>query len=302
MKQTMRFFAAIAMVFSFAACDPTEDTVTPDPTDSTGTRTQTDVEFTIGQAEWTVENNYTYATVTWTAKIKTAGLTLGEYFDEDMQNSYSYGIGYFPVGAENNLPQYFNGSNDQTGCYHRVVSANSDSTELTVVSHMKADNRKEARAYLYLVDAGGGGYFYYSERFYMDPADMPGQSGEVSVAIDDTQYDYDAEVLTVFATANFGEASMPYSVGLCYKYADPDDESEPTIDDEVFNVMDHVNGPNEFDNSVNYLRRNNDGTYSISFDVAMPQGPIYIIRGYLQIERDGDVVYSESQPFMPSAK
>lgn len=301
MKHTMRFLAATALLFTFAACDPTEDTVTPDNQDDP-TITQTDVEYTISDAEWTIENNYTYATVTWTAKIKTAGLTLSEYFDEDMQKAYSYGIGYAPVGAENGRPQYFNGSNDQTGCYHRVINANSDSTELTVVSHVKANNRKEARAYLYLVDASGAGAFYYSTCFYMDPSDMPGQGGEASVTIDDTQYDYDTELLTVFATVNFGDASMPFSVGLCYKYADPDDESEPTIEDEVFNVMDHVNGPNEFDDSVNYLRRNDDGSYSISFNVPMPQGPIYIIRGYLQIERGSDVVYSESQPFMPSAK
>ena len=306
MKQTLRLLAAAALLFTFAACDPTEETVTPDPTDSTSTVTQTDVEYTIGNAEWSVENNYTYATITWTAKIKTEGLTLSEFYDEDMQQSYSYGIGYFPVGAENNLPRYFNGSNDQSGCYHRIVSANSDSTELTVVSHIKADNRKEARAYLYLVNAAGSGNFYYSERFYMDPADMPGHSGEASITIDDTYYNNDEEVLTVVGTVNFGNVDVPYAVGMCYNFSDPEDmENYPTIDGDdvtVFNVMDHVTGPNEFDESVNYLRMNDDGSYSISFNVEMRMGPIYNIRGFLQLERGGEVVYSESQVFMPSAK
>lgn len=301
MKQTLRLLAAAALLFTFAACDPTEDNVTPD--DNTSTVTQTDVEYTIGNAEWSVENNYTYATITWTAKIKTEGLHLSEFFDEDMQQSYSYGIGYFPVGAENNLPRYFNGNNNREGEYHHIDNVNSDSTEFTVTSHIRVDNRKEARAYLYLASATGSGDFYYSERFYMDPADMPGHSGEASITIDNTDYDYVNEVLTVFGTVNLGDVDMPYAVGMCYNFSDPEDmENYPTIDDNVFNVMDHVTGPNEFDDSVNYLRMNDDGSYSISFNVQMNQGPIYNIRGFLQLERGGDVIYSENQIFMPSAK
>ena len=301
MKHTMRFLAALAMLFTFASCDPTENPPTPDNQDDP-TITQTDVEFTIDTTEWSNENNYSYATVTWTAKIKTSGLTLSSFYDEDMEKEYSYGIGYFPVGAENNLPQYFNGSNDQTGCYHRIINVNSDSTEFTVVSHVKADNRKEARAYLYLVNASGVGSFYYSQRFYLDPVDVPGHNGDVSVTIDDTDYDYVNEVLTVIGTINVGGGNVPYACGLCYKYADPEDEEDPTIEDEVFNMMDHITGPNEFDDSVNMLERNDDGSYTISFNVPMYEGPIYIIRGFLQAERGGEVIYSESEVFMPSAK
>jgi hypothetical protein len=301
MKHTMRFLAALAMLFTFAACDPTEDTPTPDNQDDP-TITQTDVQFTIDTTEWSIEDNFLYATVTWRAKIVTEGLTLSEFFDEDMQKSYSYGIGYFPVGAENNLPRYFNGSNDQSGCYHRIISVNNDSTEFTIVSHIKADNRKEARAYLYLVEASGVGEFYYSQRFYLDPADAPGHGGEAFVRIDDTDYDYSEEVLTVYATANFGGDGVPYAVGLCYKFADAEDMEPPTIDDYVFNVMDHVTGPNQFDDSVNSMELNSDGSYSISFSLPMYEGPIYILRGFLQMEHGGEVIYSEPETFMPSAK
>lgn len=301
MKQTLRVLAAAALLFTFAACDPLEDNVTPD--DNTSTVTQTDVEYTIGNAEWSVENNYTYATITWTAKIKTEGLHLSEFFDEDMQQSYSYGIGYFPVGAENNLPRYFNGSNDQSGCYHRIISANSDSTELTVVSHIKADNRKEARAYLYLVNEAGSGDFYYSERFYMDPADMPGHSGEASVEIEYTSYDDEDELLTVVAKANFGDVDVPYAVGICYSLDDPDDENDyPTIDDPVFNVMDHVTGPNQYDDYIGELTLGDDGKYSITFFVPMYNAGVYNVRGYLQLRQGGDVIYSENQVVMTSAK
>ena len=306
MKHTLRFLTAAALLFTFAACDPTEDTLTPDPTDSTSTVTQTDVEFTIGNAEWSVENNFSYATITWTAKIKAGGLHLSEYFDEDMQKSYSFGIGYFPVGAENNLPQYFNGSNDQSGCYHRILSTNSDSTEFTVVSHIKADNRKEARAYLYLTGGSSIGNFYYSERFYLDPSDMPNHSDDPSVSISNTYYSETEEMLTVIATANFGNVDVPYAVGLCYNHSDAENpDNYPTVGGEgvtVFNVMDHVTGPNQFDEYVNSLELNDDGSYSISFNVPLPMGSIYTIRGFLQLNQGDEVIYSEPQPLMTSAK
>ena len=292
----MRFLAALAMVFSFAACDPGFDDTTNQDDSSI---TQTDVQFTIDTTEWSVEDVYLYATVTWKAKIVTEGLTLSSFNDNG--TNYSYGVGYFPVGADNNLPQYYNGNNDREGEYHHIINVNSDSTEYTIVSRMRIDNRKEARAYLYLVKASGTGAFYYSQRFYIDPADAPGFGGEPSISIDYTNYYSDDESLFIIVTANFGDANQAYSVGVCWN-EDVDGGQDPTVDDEVLNLMDHIYGPDQYDSTIVSFNRNDNGSYTVQFTMPLMEGRMIRLRGYLQLERDGDIIYTETERIMTAAK
>ncbi len=138
------------------------------------------------------------------------------------------------------------------------------------------------------------------------PSDTTGNDTPAFLRIDDTDYDYSDEILTVYATAGFGNYEMPYSVGLLYNFADPDTTIYPTVGDTnttMFNVMEYITDPTTFDEDHVYsLTHNEDGSYSIVFGVPMWEGPIYYIRGYLLLESGSEPIYTDAELFMPSAK
>ena len=137
-----------------------------------GTSFDGTVGITIGTPSWERYNSQAYIAIfQWTIKTNGLNIKLRSFFDNDEGKTYSFGIGYFPVGAEGtNLPQYFNGDKEINS--HRIISANADSTEFTFISKIVIDNRKQARAYVYLSD----GQFHYSNPFIIDPADANGNN------------------------------------------------------------------------------------------------------------------------------
>ena len=182
------------------------------------------VVFDIGEAYWQSADEVHY---NWTVSITDSKLKLSSFFDNDEERYYSFGIGYFPVGAENNKPQYFNGSNDQSKVHHEMLSANADSTEFLFHSTMKIDNRKEARAYVYLSD----GKFHYSDVFYIEPqGGDPDTLGNFGVAMP-TFVSSTSKSITVKShfTGNI-TSPEPFKNATCGFIWCAENEGGPTID------------------------------------------------------------------------
>ena len=179
MKNIFKFMgvALMASTLLFCGCDKEEEGNNNNTPVNPGNGGNDDamVTFTMGSASWEQEGNVFYATYHWNAKLKDASLKLRTFTEEGKE--YCFGIGYAPVGAENGKPQYFNG--DKPENVHELVYANNDSTEFTFRSRVKADNKKEARAFVYLSD----GQFHYSNMFYIDPAEFQGGGGDIGVAM-----------------------------------------------------------------------------------------------------------------------
>jgi hypothetical protein len=182
------------------------------------------VVFDMGEAYWQSADEVQYD---WTVRILNPKLKLSSFLDNDNEQYYSFGIGYFPVGAENNHPQYFNGSNPNKA-HHEMLSANADSTEFLFHSTMKIDNRKEARAYVYLSD----GEFHYSNVFYIEPQGG-GQGdtlGNIGVAMPEL-VGSTAKSITVKShfTGNITSAE-PFKNATCGFIWCAESEGGPTID------------------------------------------------------------------------
>ena len=187
----MRILCASLLLLSLAACTEKDNDNDNNPASSgTGTNGDASVQFTIGTPSWEQDGHIYYATYDWTAEIKDASLKLRSFYDEGEGKDFSFGIGYAPEGVEGGRPRYFNGDKPENS--HEIIAVNNDSTVFTIRSRVKADNRKEARAFVYLSD----GQFHYSNLFYIDPAEAPQIGNEIAVALPE-QVSHTATSITV---------------------------------------------------------------------------------------------------------
>lgn len=160
MKNLIKFMSFAAIMLVFAACE--EDPVNEENTNQNPSNPDAEyVSFNISDPSWDGK----YVTYTVTATVKKTDVVLSTFMDSDLGQNYSFGIGYFPVSAESGMPKYFNGNNSGTD---NVLISNENGV-ITFTSTFSCDNKKQARAYVYLMDAERNGNFYYSDQFYIEP-------------------------------------------------------------------------------------------------------------------------------------
>ena len=196
-----------------------------------GTSFDGTVSITIGTPSWERYNNNAYfAIFQWSIKTNSNNVRLSSFFDEHHGKTYSFGIGYFPVGAEgDNLPQYFNGDKEVNS--HVITYSNDDSTEIKIISKIVIDNRKQARAYVYLSD----GQFHYSNPFIIDPSDNNqggnGGNGDVKFGVSMPEFVSNTATSITLSSQITGNVTSPdeFTNARCGFVWVPESQGRPTM-------------------------------------------------------------------------
>ncbi|MBO4281850.1 MAG: hypothetical protein J5873_01470 [Bacteroidales bacterium] len=211
--KSLKAVCLLLMASVFVGCDKDDNT---QGGGAGGNGGNTDgVSIKISEPQW----NGDEVTYSVTVDIKDATKELKDA--QDQRGGGSFGIGYFPVGAESGEPKYFNGD-----AVSEKVSG--DKRSFVFRSTFRVDNRKQARAYVYVGKVGAEEAEYvYGASFYVEPQ-APGGDGYSVTGIEEVSHTDTSITLSARIVGDLSSAA-PFAKASCGFIYCPESEGVPVF-------------------------------------------------------------------------